>query len=33
LAIAKEIVTLHGGTISADSADNRITFTVCLPAL
>ncbi len=32
LAIAKEIVELHGGTISADSADNHITFTVRLPA-
>ncbi len=31
LAIAKEIVELHGGTIRAASADNRITFTVRLP--
>ena len=32
LAIAKEIVTLHGGTIMADSADRMTTFTVFLPA-
>ena len=32
LAIAKEIVELHGGTIRADSAGDRITFTICLPA-
>ena len=31
LAIAKEIIALHGGTIRAASADNRITFTVRLP--
>ena len=31
LAIAKEIVTLHGGTITADSADRLTTFTVSLP--
>lgn len=31
LAIAKEIVELHGGTITAESADDRITFTVLLP--
>ena len=31
LAIAKEIVTLHGGTITADSADEVTTFTVILP--
>lgn len=31
LAIAKEIVTLHGGTITADSADRVTTFMVCLP--
>lgn len=31
LAIAKEIVELHGGGISAASADNRVTFTVALP--
>lgn len=31
LAIAKEIVTLHGGTISAQSETNLTTFTVTLP--
>jgi len=31
LAIAKEIVELHGGTIRADSAGERITFTLRLP--
>ena len=31
LAIAKEIVELHGGTIAAESADERIAFTVTLP--
>jgi two-component system sensor histidine kinase VanS len=31
LSIAKEIVTLHGGTIVAQSKDNTVTFTVCLP--
>lgn len=31
LAIAKEIVVLHGGTISAESADESVTFTVILP--
>ena len=31
LAIAKEIVELHGGTIRAESAEERITFTVTLP--
>ena len=31
LAIAKEIVTLHGGTILADSADRVTTFVVSLP--
>lgn len=31
LAIAREIVTLHGGTITADSADRVTTFVVCLP--
>lgn len=31
LAIAKEIVTLHGGEISASSADESIEFTVSLP--
>ena len=32
LAIAKEIVELHGGTIRAESAHDTVTFTVCLPA-
>lgn len=32
LAIAKEIVELHGGTIQAESANDTVTFTVCLPA-
>ncbi len=31
LAIAKEIVTLHGGTISASSENENTTFTVTLP--
>lgn len=31
LAIAKEIVELHGGSIRAQSADNLVTFTLCLP--
>lgn len=31
LAIAKEIVTLHGGTISATSQDSTVTFTITLP--
>lgn len=31
LAIAKEIVTLHGGTITAQSAEHTTTFTVSLP--
>lgn len=31
LAIAKEIVELHGGTIEAASADSRITFRITLP--
>ncbi len=31
LAIAKEIVELHGGTISAGSGDGQIVFTVRLP--
>ena len=30
LAIAKEIVELHGGTISAESSDGQVTFTVVL---
>lgn len=33
LAIAKEIVELHGGTIAAESADERISFTVTLPTI
>lgn len=31
LAIAKEIVTLHGGTISADSKNDTVVFTIALP--
>ncbi len=31
LAIAREIVELHGGSIQAESADQTITFTVLLP--
>ena len=31
LAIAKQIVELHGGTIGAESADERVEFTVTLP--
>ncbi|TNJ65335.1 HAMP domain-containing histidine kinase [Paenibacillus hemerocallicola] len=31
LSIAKEIVTLHGGTIVAQSKNNTVTFTVSLP--
>lgn len=31
LAIAKEIVALHGGTIAADSEEEMTTFTVTLP--
>lgn len=31
LAIAKEIVELHGGSIRAESAEERIAFTVLLP--
>lgn len=31
LAIAKEIISLHGGTITADSNDNTVTFTITLP--
>lgn len=33
LAIAKQIVELHGGTITAKSANERIEFTVILPIL
>ena len=33
LAIAKEIVTLHGGEITAESENELTTFTVCIPAL
>ena len=32
LAIAKEIVELHGGTITAESENESITFSVKLPA-
>ena len=32
LAIAKEIVTAHGGTISAESGPERTVFTVTLPS-
>lgn len=32
LAIAKELVELHGGTISAQSSDDTVTFTLWLPA-
>ncbi|MCI8310490.1 MAG: HAMP domain-containing histidine kinase [Clostridia bacterium] len=31
LAIAKEIITLHNGTISAESKDNITTFTLTIP--
>ena len=31
LAIAKQIILLHGGTITADNEDSGIRFTVCLP--
>ena len=31
LAIAKEIITLHKGTIEASIKDDRITFVICLP--
>ncbi|MDO4516790.1 MAG: HAMP domain-containing sensor histidine kinase [Bacillota bacterium] len=33
LAIAKEIVELHGGTIRAESAEDSVSFTVTLPAV
>lgn len=32
LAIAKEIITLHGGTISAKSENDTVTFIVTIPA-
>lgn len=32
LAISKEIVELHGGSIKAESANEKITFTLLLPA-
>lgn len=32
LAIAKEIVTLHGGSITAESRDGTVSFTATLPA-
>lgn len=31
LAIAKEIITLHGGTITAESAEEKISFKINLP--
>ena len=31
LAIAREIVQAHGGTITAQSADEQVVFTVALP--
>ena len=31
LAIAKEIVTIHGGQISAESEEEKVTFRVELP--
>lgn len=31
LAIAREIVELHGGSIGAESSDERVTFTIILP--
>lgn len=31
LAIAREIITLHGGTIQAESKDNKTTFTLTIP--
>ena len=32
LAIAREIVALHGGRIAAESRDETVRFTVTLPA-
>lgn len=31
LAIAKEIINLHGGTITAHSEQETVTFVICLP--
>ena len=33
LAIAKEIITIHNGTITANSENNTITFVITLPAV
>lgn len=33
LAIAKEIITLHNGTIAAESKDNSVVFIITLPVL
>lgn len=33
LAIAKEIIILHGGTISAKSENDTVTFIVTIPAV
>ncbi|WP_243414017.1 ATP-binding protein, partial [Oscillibacter sp. CU971] len=33
LAIAKQIITLHNGTITVESRDGLTVFTVILPAL
>jgi signal transduction histidine kinase len=32
LAISREIVTLHGGTMTVTSSGSRVTFDVWLPA-
>lgn len=32
LAIAKQIITLHNGTITADSKDEKVQFTIFIPA-
>lgn len=32
LAVAREIVAMHGGSIRAESADNRISFVIRIPA-